>query len=165
MSTQCIFAFDSPLFPYSVIFDSDLNPTLFIGRAQNRIDDALSLCAVRKRRIERIAYSRYSADECLLLCQIVFLRDGLGARFIILRIPFTRTDRQDLRIVEIERDILSLTRQIIFLLPLIVIFPRFWGIEGIMYAAPIADLMAALVSGATLLRELRSMGKESQVIL
>ncbi|MBR2002214.1 MAG: MATE family efflux transporter [Firmicutes bacterium] len=60
---------------------------------------------------------------------------------------------------------LSLTRQIIFLLPLIVIFPRFWGIEGIMYAAPIADLMAALVSGATLLRELRSMGKEPQVIL
>ncbi|MBQ5797883.1 MAG: MATE family efflux transporter, partial [Firmicutes bacterium] len=55
---------------------------------------------------------------------------------------------------------LSLTRQIIFLLPLIVIFPRFWGIEGIMYAAPIADLMAALVSGAMLFRELRSMGKE-----
>ncbi|MBR6500561.1 MAG: MATE family efflux transporter, partial [Firmicutes bacterium] len=51
---------------------------------------------------------------------------------------------------------LSLTRQIIFLLPLIVLFPRFWGIEGIMYAAPIADLMAALVSGAMLFRELRS---------
>ena len=41
---------------------------------------------------------------------------------------------------------LSLTRQIIFLLPLIVILPLFAGIDGIMYAAPIADLVAAVVS-------------------
>ena len=54
---------------------------------------------------------------------------------------------------------LSLTRQIIFLLPLIVIFPRLWGIEGIMYAAPIADTMAAVVAGTMLVKELRSMGK------
>lgn len=37
---------------------------------------------------------------------------------------------------------LSLTRQILFLLPLIVIFPLFLGIDGIMYAGPIADLAA-----------------------
>ena len=29
-----------------------------------------------------------------------------------------------------------------------------------MYAAPIADLLAAIVSGTMLIRELRSMGKE-----
>lgn len=41
---------------------------------------------------------------------------------------------------------LSLTRQILFLLPLIIIFPLFAGIEGIMYAAPVADFVAAVVS-------------------
>jgi len=41
--------------------------------------------------------------------------------------------------------VLSLTRQILFLLPLIVIFPYFMGIDGIMYAGPIADLLAAVV--------------------
>lgn len=41
---------------------------------------------------------------------------------------------------------LSLTRQIIFLLPLIVIYPLFMGIDGIMYAGPTADLMAGLTS-------------------
>ena len=56
---------------------------------------------------------------------------------------------------------LGLTRQILFLLPLIVIFPRFPGIDGIMYAGPIADLMAALVAVAMLTGELRSMGKEN----
>ena len=40
--------------------------------------------------------------------------------------------------------ILSLTRQIIFLLPLIVIFPLFMGIDGIMYSGPVADFMAAI---------------------
>ena len=37
---------------------------------------------------------------------------------------------------------LSLTRQIIYLLPLMLIFPRFWGIEGIIYAQPAADFLA-----------------------
>lgn len=55
---------------------------------------------------------------------------------------------------------LSLTRQIIFLLPLIVIFPRFFGIDGIVYAGPIADGMAATVSIIMLLLEVRIMAKE-----
>ena len=38
---------------------------------------------------------------------------------------------------------LSLTRQIIFLLPLLLIFPYLFGIDGVMYTAPIADLAAA----------------------
>ena len=40
---------------------------------------------------------------------------------------------------------LSLTRQIIFFLPLLVVLPMFIGINGIMYAGPIADLVAAVV--------------------
>lgn len=41
---------------------------------------------------------------------------------------------------------LSLTRQILFLLPLIVILPRFFGIDGIIYSGPIADAIAAAVT-------------------
>ncbi len=41
---------------------------------------------------------------------------------------------------------LSLTRQILFLLPLLVILPIFFGIEGAMYAAPIADFVAAALA-------------------
>lgn len=50
---------------------------------------------------------------------------------------------------------LSLTRQIIFLLPLIVILPLVMGINGIMYAGPIADCMAAIVVTVMIFRELR----------
>lgn len=50
---------------------------------------------------------------------------------------------------------LSLTRQIIFLLPLIVIFPLIVGIDGIMYAGPVADFMAAVVGTVMVIREFR----------
>ena len=50
---------------------------------------------------------------------------------------------------------LALTRQILFLLPLLLVFPLFMGIDGIMYAGPVADLLAALISSVFLWKELR----------
>ena len=41
---------------------------------------------------------------------------------------------------------LSLTRQIIFFVPLLLILPKFFQIDGIIYSAPVADLMAAIVT-------------------
>ena len=59
---------------------------------------------------------------------------------------------------------ISLTRQIIFLLPLIVVLPMFLGIEGVMYSAPVADLMAALLALVFVTRELRRMrGMEEEM--
>lgn len=49
---------------------------------------------------------------------------------------------------------LSLTRQIIFLLPFILLLPIFMGIDGIMYAGPAADLMAGITAIAMVLHEL-----------
>ena len=51
----------------------------------------------------------------------------------------------------------SLTRQVVFLLPLILIFPIFMGIDGVMYAGPIADGAAALVAIICAVREIRGM--------
>lgn len=50
---------------------------------------------------------------------------------------------------------LSLTRQIIFLLPLLVLIPLYAGIDGIMYAGPVADAAAALVATVLVCQELR----------
>lgn len=50
---------------------------------------------------------------------------------------------------------LALTRQIIFLLPLLIIFPFITGIDGIMYAGPVADCLAAVVSGVMVTKEIR----------
>lgn len=55
--------------------------------------------------------------------------------------------------------VVSLTRQVIFLLPLIVIFPLFMGIDGVMYAGPIADAAAALAALVCAVRELKKMSQ------
>ena len=41
---------------------------------------------------------------------------------------------------------LTLSRQVIFLIPAILIFPLFWGLEGILFAAPFADLLSSVVT-------------------
>ena len=56
--------------------------------------------------------------------------------------------------------VISLTRQIIFLLPLIIIFPKFIGIDGVMYAGPIADFAAAALSVFLLVREIKNLNSK-----
>ncbi len=51
---------------------------------------------------------------------------------------------------------LALTRQILFLMPLILLFPLFLEIDGIMYAGPVADCLAAVVCFIMVYRELRN---------
>ena len=53
--------------------------------------------------------------------------------------------------------VVSLTRQVIFLLPLILIFPIF--IDGVMYAGPIADAAAGIVAIGFAVKEIRAMDK------
>ena len=55
---------------------------------------------------------------------------------------------------------LALTRQILFLLPLILLFPLFLGIDGIMYAGPVADCLAAVVCFIMVYRELRKFNQK-----
>lgn len=57
--------------------------------------------------------------------------------------------------------ILSLTRQVFFLIPLLLLFPLFMGIMGIMIAAPVADFTAFIVTCIFVRKEFRIMGKES----
>lgn len=54
---------------------------------------------------------------------------------------------------------LSLTRQILFLLPLLLVLPMIFGINGILYAGPIADFLAVLVSVGMAGAEFRTMKK------
>lgn len=49
--------------------------------------------------------------------------------------------------------VLSLTRQVLFFIPLVLILPKFLGLDGIMISAPIADSVAFIVSGVFVMKE------------
>ena len=55
--------------------------------------------------------------------------------------------------------ILSLIKQVIFLLPLLIILPIFLGVEGVMFAAPISDFIAFISATIMLFFELKHMPK------
>lgn len=50
---------------------------------------------------------------------------------------------------------LSLTRQMIFLLPCLIIFPQIWGVNGVWYSLPVADLASSVVAGIVLFNQLK----------
>ena len=54
---------------------------------------------------------------------------------------------------------LSMTRQVLFLIPLVLILPKFFGLNGILYAAPIADFVAFVVSVVCILAEFKKLNE------
>ena len=53
--------------------------------------------------------------------------------------------------------LLSMTRQVFFLIPLILILPLFFGIDGVLYAGPVADGVAFVVSVVLISLEMKKM--------
>ena len=56
---------------------------------------------------------------------------------------------------------ISTTRQIIFLIPLLLILPTYWGTEGVWVSMPVSDAASALTAGILLYFEFRKIKKNS----
>ena len=51
---------------------------------------------------------------------------------------------------------LSLSRQVLFLLPLLFLMPTIWGIHGVWWSLPVSDLISSIVSGLMLAAQHRA---------
>lgn len=60
--------------------------------------------------------------------------------------------------------LVSISRQGAFLIPLLILLPKFWGINGVLYANPIADTLAFIMSVSMVLFNFRQMNKEKTQI-
>ncbi len=58
--------------------------------------------------------------------------------------------------------LLSLTRQVIFLLPFLLVFPHFWGLKGVWFSMPAADFFSTILSVALLIQQLRKLKQASE---
>ena len=54
---------------------------------------------------------------------------------------------------------LSLTRQLLFLIPTLLIFPRIWGVEGVWTSLAVSDILAFIVAAITLVVIMRRKNK------
>ncbi|GHV39453.1 multidrug transporter MatE [Clostridia bacterium] len=58
--------------------------------------------------------------------------------------------------------LMSLTRQVVFLIPLVLLLPLAWGIDGVMFAGPVADCAAVALAVFFAHREIVKMKKEAE---
>lgn len=57
---------------------------------------------------------------------------------------------------------LSLSRQVLILIPAVLILPRFFGVDGILMAGPLADLTSSILTGIWITTELKHLGRQHQ---
>ena len=58
--------------------------------------------------------------------------------------------------------VLSLSRQVLILIPAVLVLPHFFGLDGVWAAFPTADFTSSLITGAWLFLELRHLHRRHQ---
>lgn len=104
--------------------------------------------------IPRLAVSAFTTDEELIRLSVK------GLRITVLFFPIigfqmvTSNFFQSIGMAT-KSIILSLSRQVIILIPCLLILPLFFGAEGIWISMPISDFMASILAGILLYRQFR----------
>lgn len=62
----------------------------------------------------------------------------------------------------LKSSILSLARQLVFLIPLILLFAAIWGVEGALWAGPVADSLAFILAVVFVVMEFKGMRENEQ---
>ena len=88
-------------------------------------------------------------------CMRLFLGGVFVAGFQIISTSYFQATGQPLK-----ASVLSMLRQLILLLPLIFILPFWFGLDGILYAGTIADLVAASIVAIFMIKEMKKLNEE-----
>lgn len=64
----------------------------------------------------------------------------------------------------IQATILSLSRQVLIFIPLLLILPQFWGIDGVWRAVPIADALACMLTSILIYFEIKNINHKEKTL-
>lgn len=59
--------------------------------------------------------------------------------------------------------LLTLTRQVVILIPAIIVFSKMWGIKGLIYAAPFADFLSFILTAIFFYHGIKNLDKFKRV--
>lgn len=94
-------------------------------------------------------------NEFAIMCFRIFLMLSFTTGFqVVSAIYFQAIGRPT------TSSLLSLSRQMLFLVPLVLVLPHFFGITGILYAGPVADGASFLLTGILILNEMKSLNSK-----
>lgn len=87
-------------------------------------------------------------------CMRTFMMGLFCAGFQIVSTSYFQATGQPLK-----ASILSMMRQLLLLIPLILILPRFWGLDGILYAGPASDITSGVIVVFFMIFEMKKLSK------
>jgi Na+-driven multidrug efflux pump len=61
----------------------------------------------------------------------------------------------------IQAAILSLSRQVLIFIPLLLILPKYWGIDGVWRTAPISDCLAVMLTASFVFVEIKKLKEQA----
>lgn len=95
-----------------------------------------------------------SFSDFAVKCLRIYLFSIFCAGFQIVSTSYFQATGQPLK-----ASILSMLRQLLLLIPLMLILPLFFGLNGILYSAPIADASSAIVVACFIVPEMRKLNR------
>lgn len=110
--------------------------------------------------IPELAVSAFTTDQTLI--QI----SAMGLRIVVMFFPIigfqmvTSNFFQSIGMAK-KAIILSLSRQVLILIPCLIILPMFWGADGVWFSMPISDIMASLIAGVMLYKQFKKFKEHS----
>lgn len=108
----------------------------------------------------RFIASMFMTDENQIQCAITCLKITLLS-FCVVGFQIVTTNFFQALGMAGKAVFLSLTRQIIFMIPLLFILPPLMGLNGVWSAFPISDLVATIVAGALLWVQIKNIKKHT----
>lgn len=119
---------------------------------------ALGIAWVFIQTFPEAVVSLFSSDPELVNITVNGLKKYLVVLFFI-GIPYMGANYMQSIGKAKEAMLLSLLRQVIILIPLVLILPNFMGLDGVWFAQPIADIIATVVTVIVVRREFKSYKK------
>ena len=91
-------------------------------------------------------------------CMRIYLFGIFTSGFIIVTTGYFQATGQPLK-----ASVLSMLRSLLLLVPLIIVLPMYFGLDGILYAGPVAEFITFVVVGGFTIKEIRALnGKTAQ---
>lgn len=91
-------------------------------------------------------------------CMRIFLGGIFCAGFQIVSTNYFQATGQPLK-----ASVLSMLRQLLLLIPLLLILPLFFGLDGVLYAGPVADIGSAVIVFLFIVPEMKKLGRRIQL--
>lgn len=116
---------------------------------------AWSICMLYPGLILRLFGSKDATfTEFAVKCLRIYMMGIFTAGFQVVSTFYFQATGQP-----VKASVLSTLRQIMLLIPMMLILPLVFGLDGVLYAGPVADLVSAVIVGVFMIHEIRILNK------